>query len=77
MAVLEMKLSDDLAEAVGQVAINAAIEGGHYRVEDASSPPIEGEGHVIIWTANAAEQIGATIMERFDVRGVKCGNDSL
>ena len=56
-----MKLSDDLAEAIGQVAVNAIIESVLCRRDEA-------EPSLVIWNANACEQIGTTILERFDVK---------
>jgi len=66
VSVLDMGLSDDLAEAIGQVAINTVIESGLVRAKDADGNEIE-TPLVWIWTANAAEQIGQTIRERFAI----------
>jgi hypothetical protein len=67
MSVLDMPLSEDLSEAIGQVAINTVIESGLVSVGDAEGRPVPSD-YVWVWSANAAEQIGATIRERFDVR---------
>lgn len=66
MSVLTMKLGEDLAEAIGQVAVNTIIESGLVRVEGPDG--CEEHGHVFIYAANACEQIGQTILERFRVK---------
>lgn len=72
MGVLEMGLSDDLAEAIGQVAINVLIESALTRVslavDEATGVEIERPTTVTVYAANAAEQIGRTVMERFEVK---------
>lgn len=61
-----MALSDDLAEAIGQVAINAIIESGLVSVGDSDGQRVPGD-YVSVWSANAAEQIGQTVLQRFKV----------
>lgn len=71
MSVLDMALSDDLAEAIGQVAISTVIESSLCRVEfatdTATGVEIDKPTTVTVWSGNAAEQIGQTILERFKV----------
>ena len=62
-----MGLSDELDEALGQIAVNTIIEGSLVRVESRSDA-----GDVLVWSSTACEQVGQAVLAFLKPRGYRC-----